>query len=95
MNAAILVFGAVAIIDRIEGPVAVLEWNDIGITEVPVEILPPHAGEGDRVVLRARTLPRTSVARCPGRGPRGAARARGRCADRPGGSRTQEHPHAH
>lgn len=81
MSPVLLVFGAVAVIDRIEGPVAVLEWHDLTITEVPVEVLPPGAGEGDRVLLRARTLPRTSVARASGPRPRGAARARGRAAE--------------
>jgi hypothetical protein len=77
VTGAILLVGAVAVIDRIEGPVAVLEWSELGITEVPVEVLPPGAGEGDRLLLRARTLPRPSFAVDPGRRPRGAARARG------------------
>lgn len=81
MSPILFVFGAVAVIDRIEGPVAVLEWRDLRFTEVPVEVLPPGANEGDRIVLRARTLPRTTVARAPGSRPRGAARARGRASE--------------
>ncbi len=88
--ATLFVFGAIAVIDRIEGPVAVLEWRDMTITEVPVDVLPPGAGEGDRVVLHARTLPRVSVARCLGPRPRGAARARGRRADCAGRTGSKE-----
>lgn len=69
--------GTVVTIDRIEGPYAVLEWNDVQLTEIPVNALPPNAAEGDRFVVRARTLPRSSVAHVPRRRPHGAARARG------------------
>jgi len=69
--------GTVVTIDRIEGPYAVLEWNDVQITEIPVTALPPNVAEGDRLVVHTRTLPRSSVAHVPRRRPRGAARARG------------------
>lgn len=78
---AFLVFGSVAIVDRIEGPVAVLEWRDLSLSEVPVEILPVDVSEGDRVVFRARTPPRTPAARSPGSRTRGAARERLRAAE--------------
>lgn len=84
MTLALVVIGTIVTVDRIEGPYAVLEWDDARITEVPVTALPPSVVEGDRIVLRARTLPPSSVARPSGRRPRGAARARGVRADRPG-----------
>ncbi len=73
---ALLVIGAIAVVDRIEGSVAVLEWQDFGVTEVPVELLPPGVGEGDRLLLRARSLPPVSADRGPETRPRGAARRR-------------------
>jgi len=68
--------GTVVTVDRIEGPYAVLEWDEVHVTEVPVFALPPHVEEGDRLVLRAHPLSRTSVARSPGRRSRGAVSAR-------------------
>ena len=68
--------GTVVTVDRIEGPYAVLEWDEVHVTEVPIYALPPHVEEGDRLVLRAQTLPRPSVARPPGRRSRGAGSSR-------------------
>ncbi len=84
MTLALFVVGTIVTVDRIEGPYAVLEWDDAHITEVPVAALPPNVEEGDRIVLRARTLAPSSVTRPSGRRPRGAARARGTRTDRPG-----------
>ena len=81
MISALVVFGAVAVVDRIEGPVAVLEWHDLTFTEIPVALLPAGAEEGDRIVVRTRPLKRTPHARVSGSRPRGAARARGRASD--------------
>ncbi|MDP2312783.1 MAG: DUF3006 domain-containing protein [Pseudomonadota bacterium] len=81
MRLALFAIGTIVTIDRIEGPYAVLEWGDVGVTEIPITALPSGAQEGDRIVLRARTLPRSSVARHSGRRPRGAARARGQRTD--------------
>lgn len=76
--------GTVVTVDRIDGSYAVLEWNDVQLTEIPVSALPPDVAEGDRLLLHARTLPRSSVAHVPRRRPRGAARARGVRTDRSG-----------
>jgi hypothetical protein len=81
MTVPFLVFGAIAVVDRIEGEVAVLEWQDLTFAEVPVEVLPPGVEEGDRLVLHARSLPPSSVARASGTRPRGAVRSRVRAAD--------------
>lgn len=76
--------GTLVTIDRIDGAFAVLEWNDVQLTEFPVIALPPDVEEGDRIVLHTRALPRSSVALAPRRRPHGAARARGARPDCPG-----------
>jgi hypothetical protein len=81
VNLALLAIGTIVVIDRIEGPLAVVEWRDAHLTEVPVVVLPPGVREGDRVLLRTRTLPPPSVARRPGRRPRGAVPVRAGRAD--------------
>lgn len=40
-----------AIVDRVEGEVAVLEWRAGEYADVPLVLLPLDANEGDRVVL--------------------------------------------
>jgi hypothetical protein len=72
--------GTIVVVDRIEGPFAVLEWRDTHLTEVPVSALPAGVHEGDRLLVAARTLPpprsTSSVARRPRRRPRGAVASR-------------------
>jgi hypothetical protein len=76
MSLVLFAVGTIVTVDRIEGAYAVLEWRDSNLTEVPITALPPGLHEGDRLLVRARTLPPSSVARRPGRRPRGAAPAR-------------------
>ena len=40
-----------AVVDRVEGQVAVLEWHAGEYADVPLALLPLDANEGDRVVL--------------------------------------------
>lgn len=42
-------------VDRVEGDVAVVEVPG-GFVDLPLSLLPPGVGEGDRVRLRATTL---------------------------------------
>ncbi len=56
MNILLFAFGAVVVVDRIEGPYAVLEWRDASVTEVPLSELPGGLSEGDHLVLGARRL---------------------------------------
>ena len=39
-------------VDRIEGARAVVEWTDGTLTPIPIQLLPPHAREGDHLRLR-------------------------------------------
>ena len=50
-------------VDRIEGPVAIVEWSTDLHIEVPVSLLPPGVHEGDQLRLRRRRPTR------PSRGP--------------------------
>lgn len=61
MSPVILVFGAVATIDRIEGDIAVLEWRDLCVTELPVSVLPDGIEEGDTLVIRSRRVSKSSA----------------------------------
>lgn len=76
MMLVLFTLGSVVTIDRIDGAYAILEWDDVHVTEIPVVALPPNAAEGDRLVLRALALPRSSVAHLTTRRLRVAARAR-------------------
>ncbi|MCB9779974.1 MAG: DUF3006 domain-containing protein [Alphaproteobacteria bacterium] len=48
-----LVASTPGIVDRVEGDVAVIEWSADHWSELPVEALPPGAGEGDALLLFA------------------------------------------
>lgn len=48
-------FALVLTIDRVEGDLAVVEVPG-GFVDLPLSLLPPGVGEGDRVRLRATTL---------------------------------------
>lgn len=76
MSPVVVALGTLVIVDRIEGPLAVLEWSEEQLTEVPVTALPDGVQEGDRLVLLVRRD--QDFARGRRKGPRGAARARGR-----------------
>lgn len=40
-----------AVVDRVEGEVAVIEWRVGALADVPLGLLPPDTGEGDRLVV--------------------------------------------
>lgn len=81
MNPVIAALGTLVVVDRIEGPFAVLEWKEEVLTEVPISALPLGVEEGDRLVLLVRPTHQRLFARGPRKGSRGAARARGRRAE--------------
>lgn len=41
-----------AVVDRVEGPMAVVEWRSDTLADLPLALLPPDVGEGDRLLLR-------------------------------------------
>ena len=60
MSPAVLLAGALLLrgtIDQIDAGVAAIERADLLIVYVPMDLLPAHVREGDRVVLRARRTP--------------------------------------
>lgn len=42
------------VVDRIEGPMAVVEWRAGLLSDLPAALLPAGAGEGDAVVVQLR-----------------------------------------
>ena len=40
---------ALGVVDRVEGPMAVVEWQIDAATDVPLALLPPDIREGDRL----------------------------------------------
>ena len=70
----------VVTIDRFEDDVAVVELPDRQVVDLPREILPANAREGDRILLRATALT-PSEPRDPSWGPRGAVYTTGRRAE--------------
>ena len=72
MIRALQLFGLLAIVDRIEEDVAVIEWEGIGITEIPASALPTGTREGDTIVFTVKRM-HSSEARDTGEGAHGAA----------------------
>lgn len=54
MSAALLVLQLCGTVDRIEGSLAVVEWELGELSDVPLQHLPPRIGEGDPVCLHLR-----------------------------------------
>ena len=60
MSPAALLGGALLLrgtVDQIDAGIAAVEQSDLEIVYVPIDLLPEHTREGDRVVLRARRTP--------------------------------------
>jgi hypothetical protein len=75
--------GVLAIVDRIEGDIAVLEWGEHGVTEVPVVVLPVGVSEGDTVRFRTRRVSK-GASQGPEGGLHGVALSRPRVPDNAG-----------
>lgn len=78
MSPVFAAMGTLVVVDRIEGPFAVLEWSAEELTEVPVTVLPEGVEEGDRLVFVVRRSPHNVLARGPRWRSRGATSARAR-----------------